>query len=104
MNSISIRFCPVLFIHLFTPIEGPMIHQNIQRGICGLDLVNVILRGPRCKFSALGPEFLATALVTTAFFINGKLGKLQAIKYHSPFCIMNKMNVPNRCVIQLQTL
>ncbi len=69
-----------------------MTHQNIQRGICGpdrLDLVNVILRG-----------FLATALVTTVFFfINGKLGQLQAIKYHSPFCIMNKMNVPNRCVI-----
>ncbi len=47
--SISVRFCPVLFIYLFTPIEGPMIHQNIQGGICGpdgLDLVHVILRGP----------------------------------------------------------
>ncbi len=49
MNSVisfSIRFCPVLFIDLFTPIEGPLTHQNIQGGICGLDLVNVILRGP----------------------------------------------------------
>ncbi len=35
--SISICFCPVLFIHLFTPIEGPMTHQNIQGGICELD-------------------------------------------------------------------
>ncbi len=53
--SISVRFCPVLFIHLFTPIEGPMIHQNIQGGICGpdgLDLVHVILRGPHRKFRA----------------------------------------------------
>ncbi len=49
-----------------------MTHQNIQREICGperLDLVKVILRGPHCKFSALGPEFLVTALVTTALFV-----------------------------------
>ncbi len=42
-----------------------MTHKNIQRGICGpdgLDLVYVILRGPHRKFSAQGPEFLATAL------------------------------------------
>ncbi len=34
-------------------------------GMCGpdgLDLVNVILKGPHSKFSAQGPEFLATAL------------------------------------------
>ncbi len=63
VKSISIHFCPVLFIHLFTPIEGPRTYQNIQGGICGpdgLDLVNVILRGPHSKFSAQGPESLAT--------------------------------------------
>ncbi len=41
--------------------------QNIQGEMCepdGLDLVNLILRGPYNKFSAQGPEFLATDLHT----------------------------------------
>ncbi len=50
--SISILFCPVLFINLFTPIEGAMTHQHIQGVICGpdgLDLVSMILRSPIAK-------------------------------------------------------
>ncbi len=36
--SIIICFCPVLFIHLFTPIEGPITQQNIHGGTRGPDM------------------------------------------------------------------
>ncbi len=35
--SIILWFCPVLIIHLFTPIEGPITQQNIHGGLCGPD-------------------------------------------------------------------
>ncbi len=75
--SIIFWFCPVLFIHLFTPNEGPITQQNIHGGLCGPDWLdfnpppplNMILRGPYSKFSAQGPEFLATALPGSDDFV-----------------------------------
>ncbi len=44
--------CPVLFINLFTPIEGPMTHQNIQGGICEQDGIYLSRSvGQECYFT-----------------------------------------------------
>ncbi len=86
--SISIHFCPVLFIYLFiySDLRPYMTHQNFQGGMlwAGWDRFvqcqiltpvssphperapykkkNVISRGPHGKFCAQCPEFLVTAL------------------------------------------
>ncbi len=61
--SISIRSCPSCpFIYSNWRPYDPLKHSRGIWGQDGLNLVNVILWDPHSKFSAQGPEFLATAL------------------------------------------